>query len=84
MVGRAEFFIVLAKLYVLGTFVVFGVWSVKPELLSPSLDPVSLRHTLLASSVIFLTYMGFGLITNASENMEDPKRNVPRAIYSDY
>lgn len=80
-VGRAEFFIVLAKLSVLGTFVVFGVWSVKPDLLCPSLDPVSLRHTLFASSVIFLTYMGFGLITNASENMENPERNVPRAIY---
>lgn len=80
-VGKAEFFIVLAKLSVLGTFVVFGVWSVKPEFLYPSLDPVSLRHTIFASSVIFLTYMGFGLITNASENMEDPKKNVPRAIY---
>lgn len=25
--------------------------------------------------------MGFGLITNASENMTNPVKNVPRAIY---
>ena len=31
--------------------------------------------------MFFLSYTGFGLITNASENIEDPKRNVPRAIY---
>jgi amino acid transporter len=32
-------------------------------------------------AVFFLSYMGFGLVTNASEDMERPERNVPRAIY---
>jgi amino acid transporter len=31
--------------------------------------------------VFFLSYMGFGLVTNAAEDMVDPARNVPRAIY---
>ena len=38
-------------------------------------------NTFSAAAVLFLTYMGFGLITNASENIENPKETVPKAIY---
>ncbi len=80
-VGRAEFWIVSIKLSVLLFFVVVGIWSVRPEYLKPLADPGHIRDTFYAASVLFLSYMGFGLITNASENMENPEKNVPRAIY---
>ena len=80
-VGRAEFWIVLVKLSVLGFFVVLGVWTVRPEWVLPHFDPGSVRATIFAAAIFFLSYMGFGLVTNASEDIEDPERNVPRAIY---
>ena len=80
-VGRVEFLIVLVKLGILLTFVVLGIWTVKPELLKPDLSPQAMRDTLFAAAILFLTYMGFGVVTNASEDMENPERNVPRAIY---
>lgn len=80
-VGRAEFWIVLIKLSVLGVFVVLGVWTIHPDWVTPRFDPAHLRGTLYGAAIFFLSYMGFGLVTNASENMEDPERNVPRAIY---
>jgi len=80
-VGRVEFYIVLLKVSILLTFVVLGIWTVHPEFLKLNLTPSGLRDTLYAASILFLTYMGFGIITNASEDMENPKRNVPRAIY---
>ncbi len=80
-VGRAEFWIVLIKVSILLFFVLLGVWSIRPENVVPSFQPEEIKDTIYASTVLFLTYMGFGLITNASENIEDPKRNVPRAIY---
>jgi len=80
-VGRAEFWIVLIKLSVLGFFVVLGVWTIHPEWVIPRLDPESVRGTLFAAAIFFLSYMGFGLVTNASEDIEDPEHNVPRAIY---
>jgi amino acid transporter len=43
--------------------------------------PQALKNTFYAASILFLTYMGFGIVTNASENTENPKKNVPRAIY---
>ncbi len=80
-VGKAEFWIVLIKLSVLLSFVLLGIWSINPEFIKPVLDNKSIVNTFFAASVLFLTYMGFGLITNASENMENPEKNVPRAIY---
>lgn len=80
-VGKAEFFIVLIKVSILLFFVVVGIWFINPEYIKPDLSPQGLVKTIYAASVLFLTYMGFGLITNASENIENPKKNVPRAIY---
>ena len=80
-VVRVEFYIVLVKLSILGAFIVFGLLQIKPSLIVPSFDKTHLYGTLHASVMFFLSYMGFGLITNTSEHMENPKKNVPRAIF---
>ena len=80
-VGRVEFYIVLVKVAILLTFVVLGIWTIKPSLLTPNLTPAGIRDTIYAASILFLTYMGFGVITNASEDIENPKETVPKAIY---
>lgn len=80
-VGKAELVIVIVKLSILGLFVVLGIWSIKPYLVTPSFTPSALTGSVNAIAIFFLSYMGFGLVTNASEHMENPQRNVPRAIY---
>ena len=80
-VGRMEFYIVLIKLSILGIFIVLGVMQINPSYIVPSLSTEGLHGTLSAAVIFFLSYMGFGLITNASENMENPERNVPLAIF---
>ncbi|RMG58496.1 MAG: amino acid permease [Gammaproteobacteria bacterium] len=80
-VGRAEFWIVLIKVGVLLLFVALGIWSIQLDRVIPRFDPESVRGTLNATAIFFLSYMGFGLVTNASEHMKDPERTVPRAIY---
>ena len=80
-VGRVEFYIVLVKVAILLTFVVLGIWTIKPSLLTPNLTPEGIRDTIYAATILFLTYMGFGVITNASEDIENPKETVPKAIY---
>lgn len=80
-VGASEFYIVLVKLLVLGVFIAVGLSSISSSNITPSVSASGLGGTLSAAVVFFLSYMGFGLITNASEHMENPSRNVPRAIY---
>ena len=80
-VGKAELVIVIIKLSILGLFVVLGVWSIKPYLITPSFTPSAVTGSVNAIAIFFLSYMGFGLVTNASEHMINPEKNVPRAIY---
>lgn len=80
-VGRAEFWIVMVKLGVLLLFVALGIWTIQPQRILPHFDGPGVRGILDATAVFFLSYMGFGLVTNASEHMRNPRRNVSRAIY---
>lgn len=79
-VGKAEFYIVLTKLSVLLVFILAGFLTIKWNNVKPAFDGFHANGLLNGSIIFFLSYMGFGLITNASENMRNPKKNVPRAI----
>lgn len=81
VVARAEFSIVVVKVCVLCVFIALGIWTVRPEWIAPTFSAQRTGSALNAMAVFFLSYMGFGLITNASEDIEQPERNVPRAIY---
>ena len=80
-VGKLEFWIVLFKLLILLTFIAAGLSVLHFDYLKPHIDSGYFRGILNASVIFFLSYMGFGLITNISENIENPSKNVPRAIY---
>jgi len=81
MVGRTELVIVSVKVLILALLVIAGIWFIDTGRLTPQITGKYSSGTLFASSIFFLSYMGFGLITNASENIKDPKKNVPRAIF---
>lgn len=80
-VGRAEFYIVLIKLIILLVFILGGFMSINWGMVKPGFDSSHTSGLLNASIIFFLSYMGFGLITNASENIKNPSKNVPRAIF---
>ncbi len=81
-VGESELFIVITKLAILFVFIIGGIWTVKAGNIKPNFDYQHTGGLINASIIFFLSYIGFGLITNASENLENPKRNVPIAIYT--
>lgn len=75
----AEMLLVAVKMLVLTGFAVAGLVFVQPALLSPSTySPMSMVFYSLA--ITFFAYEGFRIITNAAEDMADPKRMLPRAI----
>ena len=81
VVGKAEKYIVLVKVCILGLFVAAGMLSINVAYVRPALDAEHAGGLLHASVIFFLSYMGFGLIANASENIDNPSRTVPRAIF---
>jgi len=80
-VGKAEFYIVLIKLSILLVFILGGFMTINWGMAKPNFDAPHTSGLLNASIIFFLSYMGFGLITNASENIKNPKKNVPLAIF---
>ena len=81
LVGKAEFYIVLTKISILLVFILGGFLTIKSKNVEPLFDHTHMTGLINASVIFFLSYMGFGLITNTSENMNNPKKNVPRAIF---
>jgi len=43
---------------------------------------ISITNILIIASITFVAYEGFQLVINAVNEMEQPERNIPRAIYS--
>ncbi len=80
-VGKAEFYIVLIKLSILLVFILGGFMTINWGMAKPDFDAPHTSGLLNASIIFFLSYMGFGLITSASENIKNPKKNVPLAIF---
>jgi amino acid transporter len=80
-VGKAEFYIVLAKLSILLVFILGGFMTINWGMTRPAFDATHSRSLINASIIFFLSYMGFGLITNASENIESPTKYSFSNIY---
>jgi amino acid transporter len=78
--GRSELIIVGVKVAILVLFISIGIFFVKPSKIGffSYESPVNI---LYGAAIVFLAYEGFGLITNAAEDMKNPKKNLPRALY---
>ncbi|MFQ6082923.1 MAG: APC family permease [Candidatus Aminicenantia bacterium] len=79
-VGKSELFIVVIKVGILTIFAVLGFFFIKPSLLSISQWP-HISNMFFGAGIVFLAYEGFGLITNAAEDMKDPQKTLPKALY---
>lgn len=78
-VGKVEVVIVIFKFLVLVTLCVGGLFALHPKLLAPSTYPPA-GSVLASIAVTFFAYEGFRVITNAAEEVDDPKHTIPRAI----
>jgi amino acid transporter len=80
VVGEAERSIVAIKLAILVLFVAGGMAGVEAARVAPAGWP-ALGHVAAGGMVIFVAYEGFELIANAAEDVREPRRTLPRALY---
>src|SRR5258707_6221629 len=81
LMGRWETVIVAVKVVILVLFAAVGFWFIRPGYLSTQLWAEA-ESILFGAGVLFFGSEGFGLITNAAADMRDPKKMLPRALYS--
>ncbi len=82
--GKIEDIMVYTKLIILVviSFVLINnSQTTLPVLFSETKD-VSFSAILIVSSITFVAYEGFQLVINAVNEMHNPEKNIPRAIYS--
>ena len=82
--GKIEDIMVYTKLVILViiSFVLINNSQTSlPELLQNNHD-VGILSVLIVASITFVAYEGFQLVIHAMNEMENPEKNIPRAIYS--
>jgi amino acid transporter len=81
LVGRSELFVVSLELAILVVFAVFGLMKADPARLSDNGDHHWLG-ILFAAGLLYVTYEGFGVVTNSADDMADPAKELPRAMFT--
>lgn len=79
-VGKAELVVVAAKLSVLAVFVVGGAFGIKSALFADEFTVSSPTSLMAAVGFAFFAYTGFGVITNAAGDMDNPRRDLMRSL----
>ena len=79
-VGKSESLIVAIKVGILVGFAVIGFFFIKISLLSFPTN-ISAGNVLTGAALLFMGYEGFGLISCTAGDIENPKKNIPRALY---
>ncbi len=82
--GRIEDYMVYTKmviLFLISVMLIAHSDTPIPVLLN-DVENIQMLNILMVASLTFVAYEGFQLVINATNEMPDPERNIPRAIYS--
>ena len=86
--GRLEDLMVYTKLVILFIISVTLIYYGKTDFhtftqtFAKDFDHSSTMNIIIVASVTFVAYEGFQLVINAVNEMEDPEKNIPKAIYT--
>jgi amino acid transporter/nucleotide-binding universal stress UspA family protein len=83
--GMAGNIITLGKLAVIGLFVAFGLWALghRPEPTAPfePFFPKGYGAVFMAMGFTFIAFEGYEIIVQAGEEVKNPRRSIPRAVF---
>jgi amino acid transporter/nucleotide-binding universal stress UspA family protein len=85
--GKAENVVTMGKIIVLGVFIIFGLAAIsrRPALFRANFTPFlpkGLGSVFVAMGLTFIAFEGYDLIATVSEEIKNPKRNIPRATFT--
>jgi amino acid transporter/nucleotide-binding universal stress UspA family protein len=83
--GKAGNVVTLTKLAVIGLFIAVGLWVMagRPHWWVSFTPPLThgWSGVFAAMGLTFIAFEGYEIIAQTSEEVEDPKRNIPRATF---
>ncbi|NQW04211.1 MAG: amino acid permease [Acidobacteria bacterium] len=83
--GKAGSVVTIGKVVIIGGFIAAGLWAMANRTgwqgaFSPFLSE-GLGGVFAAMGLTFIAFEGYEIIAQTSEEVEDPKRNIPRAVF---
>ncbi|NBB72397.1 MAG: amino acid permease [Bacteroidetes bacterium] len=80
--GGAETVVTIIKIIILLIFAGFGLAVVQPDAFQPLFPEQKTGWSLLpAMGLTFIAFEGYDLITTVTEEVENPRENIPKAIF---
>jgi amino acid transporter len=79
-VGRSEIFVVSIELAILAVLVLLGLTRADPGRFADNAGH-SWLGIFFAAGLLYVTYEGFGVVTNSAADMRNPARELPRAMF---
>ena len=79
VIAKSENIIVIFKLSILIIFTVVAFFYIDPSLLSIK-DAPPIKNIFSALALTFFAYAGFSVITNTAEDMQDPSKEIIKAM----
>jgi amino acid transporter/nucleotide-binding universal stress UspA family protein len=83
--GKAENIVTMAKVVVLAVFIAFGLAALfrRPDATAAfrPMFPKELGGVLAAMGLTFIAFEGYDLIATMSEEVKQPKKNIPKATF---
>ena len=84
--GKAENYLTVSKIIILGIFIFYGIRKVMGD--APAAReqfepffPMGGSGVLVAMGLTFIAFEGYDLIATVAEEIKDPERNIPRATF---
>ena len=84
-VSRSELFVVVIELIILAIFLFFAFWKADYTSFWHSFSTSGDHHwagIFYAAGLLYVTYEGFGVVTNSAGDMRNPSKQLPRAMYT--
>lgn len=79
-VARAQMAIIAFELLILLSFVAVGLTKLHVPTITSS-NSGNIVSILSAAGLLYVTYEGFGVVTNAAGSMVNPKKQLPQALF---
>lgn len=79
--GTFQNAVVIALVGLIALFVGAGLPNVEPETLAP-LNPEGWTAVVATAGTVYVTFIGFEVIAASAEDIEDPTRTLPRAMFA--
>lgn len=80
LVDRSQKVIIAGELVILALLLLLGAFHADPERLTSTPWPQG-AGVVTAAGLLYVTFQGFGVVTNAAQDMRSPKTQLPQAMF---